>query len=506
MKSCWDILNIAPTTDLNAIRQAYLALLPSFHPESDPQGFKQLRQAYEAAQQGAASPAEDVKADEVSDEHEMLVAFRELLVSDSDRFQPSAWQKFIQQLNQCSMDEVDKLRWQLCDIAMETETISLSCLTLLAQRLNWQPQEAEDDAEGEELEAFLETVKRGDAFDLLSLAKLPLVAQDQTNAYFFELEHIWRFYPEHFADALQLHGSWIIPDDKQLHRKLLHWFSAEQWGMTELVDIARCWQAVEPENEDAHYYLCRQRLLCGEGESLLADLCDFWQRYPSTQADDLLLSWCRQHQPDFFPLVVMAVEARCMADAEYVPGKSARTRLLWADILHSGTLSPLGRSFVESLFYERKPAKWWKSRLAEQGEPETPLLDLYRTAEQVALEAFPNEKPFYRLLIRLEAGDATPLEALLTRMLHAKAEMEPDDILLKDDLAEEMAQAQQSPAALLPEDIPAREPENRLMQTLKIMGQVAAQRGDSGNLMKIIRIICLIMIVIGALNRFYHFF
>ncbi|MEY5159192.1 J domain-containing protein, partial [Salmonella enterica subsp. enterica serovar Corvallis] len=40
MKSCWDILNIAPTTDLDAIRQAYLALLPSFHPESDPQGFK----------------------------------------------------------------------------------------------------------------------------------------------------------------------------------------------------------------------------------------------------------------------------------------------------------------------------------------------------------------------------------------------------------------------------------------------------------------------------------
>lgn len=507
MKNCWDILNITQTTDRNAIRQAYLALLPSFHPESDPQGFKQLRQAYEEAQQWEASSADEAQAAEVSDEHEMLVAFRELLVSDSDRFQPSAWQTFIQQLNLCSMDEVDKLRWPLCDIAMETETISLSCLSLLAQRLNWQPQEAEDDAEAEELDAFLEAVKRGDAFDLLSLTALPPVIQNQTHAYFFELEHIWRFYPEHFADALQQHGAWVIPEDQRLHRKLLHWFSAQQWGVAELVDIARRWQAAEPDNEDAHYYLCKQRLLCGEGESLLADLCDFWQRYPSTQADDLLLGWCRQHLPDFFPLVVMAVEARCMADVEYVPGESARTRLLWADILLSGTLSPLGRSFVESLFYERKPAKWWKSRLAEQGEPETPLLDLYRTAEQVALEAFPNEKPFYRLLIRLEAGDATPLEALLTRMLHTKAEMEPEDILLKDDLAEELAQAQQPPASLLQEDSPAqREQESRLMKTLKIMSQVAAQRGDSGNLMKILRIIGLIVIVIGALNRFYHFF
>ncbi len=36
--------------------------------------------------------------------------------------------------------------------------------------------------------------------------------------------------------------------------------------MAELVDIARRWQAVEPDNEDAHYYLCKQRLLCGEGK------------------------------------------------------------------------------------------------------------------------------------------------------------------------------------------------------------------------------------------------
>ncbi|VEA08454.1 DnaJ domain protein [Salmonella enterica subsp. enterica serovar Sanjuan] len=165
--------------------------------ESDPQGFKRLRQAYEEAQHWAASPAEDVKTEEVATNMKYWWRSGNCWHQTRDRFQPSAWQKFIQQLNQCSMDEIDKLRWQLCDIAMKTETISLSCLALLAQRLNWQPQEADDDAEGEELEAFLETVKRGDAFDLLSLAKLPLVVQDQTDAYFFKLEHIWRFYPEH---------------------------------------------------------------------------------------------------------------------------------------------------------------------------------------------------------------------------------------------------------------------------------------------------------------------
>lgn len=496
MKSCWDILNIAQTTDLNAIRQAYLALLPSCHPESDPQGFQQLRQAYEEAQRWMQSSAEESeKIDDVGEEHEMIAAFRALLASERERFQPSAWQKFIQQLNRCSMAEVDELRWPLCDIAMEAEAISLSCLSLLAQRLNWQPQEADDEECAEEIAVFLDTIKQGDVFDLPSMAELPMAIQDYIFAVFFELEHIWRFYPEHFGEALQIHGAWVIPDDERLHHKLLRWFSSQEWGLAELVDLARCWQAVEQNNEDAHFYLCKQRLLCGEGESLLADLCAFWQQYPSTQADDLLLSWCRQHRPDYFPLVVMAVEARCMADAEYVPGESARTRLLWADILHSGTLSPLGCSFVESLFYKRKSMAWWKSRLNTQNEPETPLLDLYRTAEQVALKAFPKEKPFYRLLIRLESGDACPLEALVTQTLLSKVTMEADDIRDK----EELAQAQENSVA------PAYEEARETFVALPPK-EATAPRGTASNWMKILKIVGFTALVISALNRAFHFF
>lgn len=512
MKSCWDILKIAPTTDLDAIRQAYLTLLPSFHPESDPQGFKQLRQAYEEAQRGEGLPADDVQAEEADDEHEMLVAFRELLASERDRFQPSAWQKFIQQLNQCSMDEVDEVRWPLCITAMGTRIISLSCLSLLAKRLDWQPLKESDDIDVEHLELFLEAIAQGDCFDFFSLGELPVVAQNQTIAYFFELERIWRFYPEYFNDALQLHGTWIISDDKQLHHKLLHWFSAQEWGMTELVDIARRWQAAETDNEDAYYYLCRQRLLCGEGESLLADLCDFWQRYPSTQADDLLLNWCRQHRPDDFPLVVMVVEARCMANAEYVPGKSARTRLLWADILHSGRLSPLGRSFVESLLYQRKAMAWANSRLSTKGEPETALLDLYRTAEQVVLEAFPKEKPFFRLLIRLEEGQACPLERLITQLLLSKVTMEPGDIRDKKELAEELRQAADKAVKTVSSDVKAeaapRQAADKQAKTVfsEVKAEATSRQAEPGRVMAILKIVGLIALIVCALNRFFHFF
>lgn len=58
MKTCWQILEIESTTQIDIIRQAYLARLPLCHPETDPQGFKALRQAYEEALRLAVNPVE----------------------------------------------------------------------------------------------------------------------------------------------------------------------------------------------------------------------------------------------------------------------------------------------------------------------------------------------------------------------------------------------------------------------------------------------------------------
>ncbi|EFG0980836.1 J domain-containing protein [Escherichia marmotae] len=434
MKTCWQILEIESTTQIDIIRQAYLARLPLCHPETDPQGFKALRQAYEEALRLAVNPVEE-SVDEKSNaavEHEALSAFRALLNSESERFQPSAWQKFIQQLNNYNMEEVDQLRWSLCAIAIEARYLSLNCASLLAGRLNWHSFSDSEGMDEEEREAFLEAIQAGDCFDFLSLLEYPVALQNQTIEYYFTLERCCRYHPDYVTAFLAMEGPWFIPDDAKLHRKLLRWYSSVQTGMAELIPVAQQWQAEEPESEDARYYQCAQRLYCGEGESLLADLCAYWESHSSTQADNLLLQWSAQHCPDYFALLVMVIEAQSMVDAQgkplkYVPGESARTRLLWAQILHSGKLSSLGQSFIESLFYKRKAWAWWKSKVGSETEQDSPLLNLYQVAEQVVLEAFPKQEKLARLKARLECGEAHPLEAIITRMLLTKVKLEPVD-------------------------------------------------------------------------------
>jgi hypothetical protein len=45
----WEILGLAPTADMSAIKKAYAGKTKLYHPEDDPQGFQRLREAYEFA-------------------------------------------------------------------------------------------------------------------------------------------------------------------------------------------------------------------------------------------------------------------------------------------------------------------------------------------------------------------------------------------------------------------------------------------------------------------------
>jgi hypothetical protein len=66
--SLWDVLGIAPTSDETVIRRAYASVLKRVRPDDDPEGFRQLRAAYEAAMQGALGHSTAQQAQAVHDE------------------------------------------------------------------------------------------------------------------------------------------------------------------------------------------------------------------------------------------------------------------------------------------------------------------------------------------------------------------------------------------------------------------------------------------------------
>lgn len=73
--SIWHTLDIAPTADTAIIRRAYARQLKKHRPESDPQGYQQLREAFEQAKQYAAQTAAEGESETVvADVSQMLTA------------------------------------------------------------------------------------------------------------------------------------------------------------------------------------------------------------------------------------------------------------------------------------------------------------------------------------------------------------------------------------------------------------------------------------------------
>lgn len=55
MTTIWDVLGIQPTDDEREIRRAYARELKLRRPDQDPQGFQELREAFDSAKRYASS-------------------------------------------------------------------------------------------------------------------------------------------------------------------------------------------------------------------------------------------------------------------------------------------------------------------------------------------------------------------------------------------------------------------------------------------------------------------
>ncbi|MBR6527955.1 MAG: tetratricopeptide repeat protein [Lachnospiraceae bacterium] len=135
VREMFHILQIEETKDKNEIKTAYRRLLQQTNPEDDPEGFKQLRQAYEEAMRYADRPVESeavVKPQDTSPVGLWLARAEEIYGSWQRRLDPTQWQELFKDDICQALDLAEEVQekflvflmshfrlphevWQLCD-------------------------------------------------------------------------------------------------------------------------------------------------------------------------------------------------------------------------------------------------------------------------------------------------------------------------------------------------------------------------------------------------------
>ncbi|MCM2589909.1 tetratricopeptide repeat protein [Rossellomorea marisflavi] len=87
----WEILGIEPTDDLSVIKKAYSRQLKNHHPEDDPEGYQNLREAYDSITKMLKQQkrAEKEAAFSTADEAEMEVDIPEETITEDEEYVPA---------------------------------------------------------------------------------------------------------------------------------------------------------------------------------------------------------------------------------------------------------------------------------------------------------------------------------------------------------------------------------------------------------------------------------
>ena len=311
--SCWIRLGIEPTKDNEAIRGAYRARLPQHHPETDPEGFQALREAYEIALRFAREeePEADAPADtELNASDQLLSGFEALLSDSARRFAPAAWQVFIFELDQVPLEVLDEVCWPLLRELLDAGPISHVCARLLAQRMGWASRMLDLDFENaRHVDEFLQRIEAADPFDTSLMSEWPVVAQLETLWFLRTLNHLHRNASlDDYRYFANLHTCVPLPPDDGLLQRLAIQFSQAGIASKGFLEIINEQHRLAPMDVDWLYLLACQRSALGMEELALQAWVRLWREHQHPKAADWLLALCARHQPQRLPLLIQAFD------------------------------------------------------------------------------------------------------------------------------------------------------------------------------------------------------
>ncbi|MGQ5287886.1 J domain-containing protein [Pectobacterium actinidiae] len=370
---CWQRLGIEPTQDLDVIRQAYRQKVPQFHPETDPEGFKQLREAYDTACKLAKNPIpsgdEEQTATESHDASsatenadpqadELVAAFERLLSNPAERFVPLCWERYIQLLNQLAFEVIDRIRWPLLQRLMRESCLSTHCVQTLAERLRWQQRQGELSGDGvDPIRHFLSSLNAEDLFDFSLLSHLSLPAQLETIFYFQQANEMFWNRPAFMLGTLLRTPTAIYwPDSPALMQKLARWHSHAGVPNATLRDY--CLQQLDAAPNDAEWLELSTSLcsLTGESEQAFTLWLTLYQQTHHAQAEQWLIDWCKQHQPNALPLLIQSFNTTPAPDLTgltlddprqrfFISQHNTQMLIRWGEALKL-PLSPMPKSYA----------------------------------------------------------------------------------------------------------------------------------------------------------------
>lgn len=240
MRTIWEILGIEPTTDASIIKKAYRRTLPNHHPETDPDGFKALRDAYEAAlnyqeiilvpeDEENLEPITEAQTDEQVETPAAITALYDLLNDPKHRFDPAAWQTWINvEINELALDDIEAVQfWVLQTLLNEQNYLSYECARLVIERFHWQEyyEQHHDEHSKRVVLSFIQSCNKENLFNYLLLNDYPLIVQNKIIEFYQTCHEQSRSSTlQHLTYSLYVHFALPIPDDPKLHIQIAHWY------------------------------------------------------------------------------------------------------------------------------------------------------------------------------------------------------------------------------------------------------------------------------------------
>lgn len=356
MSSCWQLLEIEPINDEQVIRKAYRKLLPKYHPETDPEGFRKLREAYEEALKLATTnqliteqQQQPVDQKQIITE-EILASYKALLADSSRRLTPEAWHSWIDEvLNQQPLAIIEHVYWPLLWEILNVYIHSHQCINILINRLNWQSRLLDlDTVTARDVSERLKQFSKPDLFDYSCLSHLPFEVQQDVIWYFVTCNIIANNEPPHVLyKFLNNHCTIYIPSEPSLLKLITQWLcfagiSSSNW--THYIEQQLSITTDPQEIIDWQYWQATQYDLSEQYKRAYPLWLNLANKLP--QAEEMAINYCHRFSVDYLPLLILALNKPLTERTNWIlTTKTAFSSLRLASIYNYATL-PIAQDFI----------------------------------------------------------------------------------------------------------------------------------------------------------------